>query len=691
MARNVKQKDFDYYITNLDWNDGSDIERDVKQFTRNDVFEHTYEKPGFYSIKGLVFKYNELGIEALEKNQQNMSTAGWQTHDYEYFTGHPQEGQSATKVRTRRSITELSSSMSQIKVRPMQGGDIETYLDTRYEISEMYKSKTPIFVYNPGAGFYAGYDLGDHLNNSVVAQFEKRPNTDGDQANDRLPGISFNIPIQLDVSKIDHLNYSFELNLPNYNLSVSPEPTEYFLNEIVYPTKGGDNVGKVDWGGEYATSRKLKGVGGSSNDPNRDTNVKNGGWQRVYGTIFVQDRPLVDSDGETIPDEFEANNIYIVIEIFPNGYSNTPQGNDLEYIGIRNVSYKFPNTENVIRPVEWQRFYSNIVVNPREDYDSPLYEENNFAMIGGLSKESTHYKSLASLLAYDTNKGEYKSSIRPNYNEYDLLAMDDTFAKYDEKLYNEFLEPYVKRIHEDYAPYWNEIYNPSVQEEFQGAVTSQISGSLYDKPKINNGMFDKKFHGVFDNTYITDVDVATTKMYKGVKPMWEQLGFDNSQYDVPNLNGYWKNIIPKDFELSDKEGIIKQDLPNPQEGALTPRIPREEYVFIQDSNQEWNDGYYWPVLPLINNVGIFQDDVNTNLYGNESNDKITNSVDSDMNLIFNLNFNVDEVEELFDFTNTNTIRYSTDSLLLLDDNNRVFKESEDITDTIEKSIDRQAF
>ena len=53
------------------------------------------------------------------------------------------------------------------------------------------------------------------------------------------------------------------------------------------------------------------------------------------------------------------------------------------------------------------------------------------------------------------------------------------------------------------------------------------------------------------------------------------------------------------------------------------------------------------MLPLINNV-IFQDDVNTNFYGNESNDKITNSVDSDMNLIFNLNFNVDEVEELFD-------------------------------------------
>ena len=98
---------------------------------------------------------------------------------------------------------------------------------------------------------------------------------------------------------------------------------------------------------------------------------------------------------------------------------------------------------------------------------------------------------------------------------------------------------------------------------------------------------------------------------------------------------------------------------------------------------------YWPVLPLINHVGIFEDDVNTNLYGNESIDKITNTIDSDMNLIFNLNFNVDEVEELFDFTNTNTIRYSTDSLLLLDDNNRVFKETEDITDTIEKIYRRQ--
>ena len=52
---------------------------------------------------------------------------------------------------------------------------------------------------------------------------------------------------------------------------------------------------------------------------------------------------------------------------------------------------------------------------------------------------------------------------------------------------------------------------------------------------------------------------------------------------------------------------------------------------------------------------------------------------------------VDEVEELQDSSDRNTIRYSTDSLLLLDDNDRVFKDTVDITDTIEKDIRRQAF
>ena len=62
IVRNAKKQDFDYYLTNIDWDDGSDVERDIKQFTRNDVFDHTYEKPGFYSVKGLVFKFERVMV-----------------------------------------------------------------------------------------------------------------------------------------------------------------------------------------------------------------------------------------------------------------------------------------------------------------------------------------------------------------------------------------------------------------------------------------------------------------------------------------------------------------------------------------------------------------------------------------------------------------------------------------------------
>tara|TARA_A100001015_G_scaffold161512_1_gene179548 strand:+ start:43 stop:2133 length:2091 start_codon:yes stop_codon:yes gene_type:complete len=696
MPRNVKQKDFDYYLTNLDWGDGTEIDREITQFTRNDVFEHNYERPGFYSINGLVFKYNELGIEALGNPDVSMDAAGWEEVSTSYPNGFPNPSVTKRYVQTNRTVTELSSSMSTFQRRPSEN------MDTRYQIVETYKSTTPIYI---GSSVENQYNsVGEHLTNCVVGEIEKRPHPEAGswEGNNRLNGISISIPITLDVSEIDYLQYSFEVNLPNPNLNTNgvdtviqnTEPnwgkkSSYRIREKLYTPKAD---GTVDWSNVYLKEKTVQGIGGSNQDPNRSSDVKNGGWQRIQGVMFVQERPEKDSDDNEINDEdFKYNIIYMLLEIIPQadsvplGYTDvnydTWDRENKDFIGIRNLSFKTPNTENIIRPVEWQRFYSNIVVNPRDDYDSPLYEENDFALIGGLSKESVHFKSLSSLLAYDIDEGKYKSDVRPDYNQYDLLAMYDTFAKYDDKLYNELLTPYTKKIHEDYAPYYNKIDENN----------NLISQSLYNKKSITNGMFNKDFHGAFDNTYITDVDIGSTKMFKSVKPMWEQLGFDNSNYDNPSLNGYWKNIIPNDFQLDDKEGIVKQDLPDPERGALTPRIPREEYVFISGSSQEWNDGYYWPVLPLINHVGIFEDDVNTSLYGDESISNATNIVDSDMNLIFNLNFDVDEVDELQDSTNTTNIRYSTDSLLLLDDNKRVFKDTEDITDTIEKDIRRQAF
>ena len=135
LPRNVKQKDFDYYLTNLDWGDGTEINREIKQFTRNDVFEHNYERPGFYSIKGLVFKYNELGIEALGNPDVSMDAAGWEEVSTSYPSGFPNPSVTKRYVQTTRTISELSSSMSTFKRRPSENPD------TKYDIVEVYKIK----------------------------------------------------------------------------------------------------------------------------------------------------------------------------------------------------------------------------------------------------------------------------------------------------------------------------------------------------------------------------------------------------------------------------------------------------------------------------------------------------------------------------------------------------------------------
>ena len=145
------------------------------------------------------------------------------------------------------------------------------------------------------------------------------------------------------------------------------------------------------------------------------------------------------------------------------------------------------------------------MVNPRDDYQSPLYELNDFAMIGGVSEKSSHFKTLTSLAAFDLDDKEYKNnSLVSSYNPYDFIAIYDTITKYNSDYYNEVLDPYTNPIHEDYAPYWRDD---------NGEIKS-----LFDKKKIHNGFVDTDYHGVLKDTEITDIDVSTTKVHKGVIP-----------------------------------------------------------------------------------------------------------------------------------------------------------------------------
>ena len=44
---------------------------------------------------------------------------------------------------------------------------------------------------------------------------------------------------------------------------------------------------------------------------------------------------------------------------------------------------------------------------------------------------------------------------------------------------------------------------------------------------IHKGFIDVKSKNLFKDTGLNNFDLATTKIYNGVKPMWQQLGFSN--------------------------------------------------------------------------------------------------------------------------------------------------------------------
>jgi len=682
-TQNAKKLDFDYYLTNLDWGDGSPVERDIKQFDRNEVFDHTYEKPGFYSIKGLVFKFEKVMLDATPfVGGPERMYDGYINKTSTYPEDHPSEGEdyhfvesggdvwssSGTTVQSI-AITEYTSSASQVKFR-------QDYEDKPWQITEPYYGDNPVRrIGATGTNGATTNGLGDSWINTVVATYGKR--TEG-----RRPGLSIKIPIKLDISEIDRLYYSFEVNLANPN--GEDNPSEYTILEESFPPKivstgtdedsSADDQYEPDWGKPFRGERIIEGMGGNSNDPNRDTEVKNGGWQRVTGYIFVQESDEnIDSNGNNIGDlNWQVD--YTTIQIYPRTLSDTPQDEDMTtWIGLRNLVIRTPNTINLIRPVEWQRFYSNMIVNPRDDYQSSLYELNDFAMIGGVSEKSSHFKTLTALAAFDNDDKEYRNnSLISGYNPYDFIAIYDTMAKYNADYYNEVLDPYTNPIHEDYAPYWRNS---------EGNIKS-----LANKPKIHGGIVDRDFHGVFKDTELVDVDLSTTKVHKGVIPLWEQMGLQEEN-NVPTEQIYWKNIIPKNYKLTDRSGFSREPLEDPTKGSITPRIPRLVWIIDEENDQTWNGDYYWPQLPKMTKGGVFTEPIDLNQYG-------AGIITSDQPIdetFFNLTFDADGVDELLDITDNYNIEYRTDGLLDLDENGRVDLLSRDISDTLEKDFDRQAF
>ena len=103
------------------------------------------------------------------------------------------------------------------------------------------------------------------------------------------------------------------------------------------------------------------------------------------------------------------------------------------------------------------------------------------------------------------------------------------------------------------------------------------------------------------------------------------LGFTDNGPGNPGDERYWNNIVPEDFDIVDSRSNAPAD------------------------NQIWNQGYYYPVLPKINDRSKFSDELQGNRIpfgaketwdGEDYDAYITQEIISDESLIIDMNMQI---------------------------------------------------
>jgi len=101
----------------------------------------------------------------------------------------------------------------------------------------------------------------------------------------------------------------------------------------------------------------------------------------------------------------------------------------------------------------WEKFETNILLNPSSNYELDLFDYNNFASIGGISKDSAFVKSLYNIVGINPltqdNSGASEDIIE-ELNELDKIQLLNILGKVDyqiiESPYGDVIERYSKEI-----------------------------------------------------------------------------------------------------------------------------------------------------------------------------------------------------------------------------------------------------
>ena len=103
----------------------------------------------------------------------------------------------------------------------------------------------------------------------------------------------------------------------------------------------------------------------------------------------------------------------------------------------------------------YEKFETNILINPSEDYEVNLFNYNNFATIGGISTDSVLVKSSTNLVGFNPNNfDDTRASDKTveKFNLLDRLNLFNFFTKINDSLLNKFteqIEAYIKEINDE--------------------------------------------------------------------------------------------------------------------------------------------------------------------------------------------------------------------------------------------------
>ena len=126
---------------------------------------------------------------------------------------------------------------------------------------------------------------------------------------------------------------------------------------------------------------------------------------------------------------------------------------------------------------------------------------------------------------------------------------------------------------------------------------------------------------------IGDCDLTNIKYYTEPKSIWETLGFENQDTGSignPTNPRYWKNIIPTDYSIFNRQGLG---------GEIIDTYSEQDWL----GQNEYGNTYYYPVLPKYDQSGRFiEDDFPNDKIPFPLEAPITDENDSDKSLLIHI-------------------------------------------------------